>query len=68
MSDLAPGLLRYCRGRERDPSTAEEAAQDALVALVDRWQRHGPPDQPRAFAFAIARRRLARRAMRRRWL
>lgn len=66
VSEIAPGLLRYCRSRERDPATAEETAQDALVALVDRWRRLGPPDRPAAFVFTIARRRLARRAVRRR--
>ncbi len=45
---------------------AEEAAQDALTALVQRWRRHGPPDAADAFAFAIARRRLERRRSRRR--
>ena len=68
VDSLAAGLLRYCRGRERDSAMAEEAAQDALLALVDRWRRLGPPDHPEAFAFTIARRRLARRTMRRRLL
>lgn len=59
IEELAPRLLRYCRGRA-DAGSAEEAAQEALCALVDRWRRHGPPDSADAFAFTVARRRLAR--------
>jgi RNA polymerase sigma factor (sigma-70 family) len=65
---LAPGVLRYCRGRLGDPALAEEASQEALTALVMRWRRHGPPDSPAAFAFTVARRRSARLAWRRRLL
>ncbi len=63
---LAPRLLRYCLGLAGDPSLAEEAAQDGLTALVQRWHRHGPPDAPDAFAFVVARRRLERRRGQRR--
>lgn len=65
---LAPGLLRYCRGRLGDPALAEEISQEALTALVTRWRRHGPPGSPAAFAFTVARRRAARLAWRRRLL
>lgn len=63
---LAPRLLRFARGRYRGGTgaLAEEAAQDALAALVDRWRRLGPPDSPEAFAFAVLRRRLARARVR----
>jgi RNA polymerase sigma-70 factor (ECF subfamily) len=64
---LAPRLLAYALGRTGCRGTAEDVAQDALVALVRRWQKHGPPRSPDAFVFAIARRRAgranARRAM-----
>lgn len=63
---LAPRLLRFCLGLAGDRSLAEEAAQDALTALVQRWRRHGPPEVADAFAFAVARRRLERRRGRRR--
>jgi RNA polymerase sigma-70 factor (ECF subfamily) len=53
-----------CAGHRQD---AEEAAQDALAALVQRWRRRGPPDNPDAFVFTVARRRLRRTAVRR-WL
>jgi len=65
---LAPRLLRYCLGRTGSREAAEEAAQDALAALVGRWRRHGPPEFPAAFVFAVARRRAWRAAVRRRLL
>ena len=57
---LAPRLLRYCLGRLGDQGLAEEVSQEALTALVDRWRRHGPPESPVAFVFAVARRRAGR--------
>ncbi|MEM7587452.1 MAG: RNA polymerase sigma factor [Acidobacteriota bacterium] len=68
LGELAPRLLRYCRGRSASPELAEESAQEALTALVARWRRHGPPESPEAFAFVIARRRLSRQILRQRWL
>ena len=65
---LAPALLRFCLGVGGDRALAEEASQDALAALVDRWRRLGPPESPPAFAFAVARRRLHRALFRRRLL
>ncbi|MDA8020726.1 MAG: sigma-70 family RNA polymerase sigma factor [Thermoanaerobaculia bacterium] len=67
VTELAPRLLRFARGRSagHDAPLAEEAAQDALTALVDRWRRHGAPASPEAFAFAVLRRRLARAQARR---
>lgn len=66
ITGLAPGVLRYCRARTGDPALAEEVAQEALAALVSRWRSGGSPDSPAAFVFAIARRRAARHARRRR--
>jgi RNA polymerase sigma-70 factor, ECF subfamily len=68
VNDLAPRLYRFCLGRTGSPEAAEEAAQEALAALVSRWRRHGPPDSPEAFAFTVARRRAVRAALRRRLL
>lgn len=69
VTDLAPRLLRFALGRygggAGSAALAEEASQDALAALVGRWRRHGPPDSPEAFAFAVLRRRLARARVRR---
>ncbi len=60
---LAPRLLRYCRGRLKRTADAEELAQETLCALVERWRRLGPPENPEAFVFVIARRRAARVAV-----
>jgi RNA polymerase sigma-70 factor (ECF subfamily) len=65
LHDLAPRLLRYCVGRCQDSSLGEEAAQEALTALVARWRRHGSPDSPEAFVFTVAHRRLGRALWRR---
>ena len=62
---LAPRLVAYATGRTGCRSTGEDVAQDALTALVVRWTRHGPPESPEAFAFAIARRRAGRAVLRR---
>lgn len=61
--ELSPGLIRYCMARVRDRSLAEEIAQESLAALVQRWSRHGAPDSPQAFVFAVARRRATRAIM-----
>jgi RNA polymerase sigma-70 factor (ECF subfamily) len=68
VNELAPRLLRYCRGRLRDGDAAGDVAQAALTALVERWRKHGPPDSPEAFVFGIASRRSGRIAWTRwRW-
>jgi RNA polymerase sigma-70 factor (ECF subfamily) len=67
--DLAPRLIGYCLLRTAERALAEDIAQETLTALVRRWRRHGPPESPGAFAFAIARRRVGRALLRRRlWL
>jgi RNA polymerase sigma-70 factor (ECF subfamily) len=66
LAELARPLLRYCLGRTGDPALAEEAAQEALTALVQRWRRSGPPECAAAFAFAVARRRAGRLVLKRR--
>jgi RNA polymerase sigma-70 factor (ECF subfamily) len=68
VKELAPQLFRYSLGRTGDAGLAEEVAQDALAALVQRWRRHGPPECPAAFAFAVARRRAGRLNLQRRLL
>ncbi len=68
VNELSPRVVAYCRGLTRDAALAEDAAQDALVALVRRWSRRGAPDSPTAFVFAVARRRALRAVMRRRLL
>ncbi|MEU8585524.1 sigma-70 family RNA polymerase sigma factor [Streptomyces sp. NPDC048664] len=41
----------------RDVGVAEELAQDALVAALERWPRDGVPDNPGAWLMATARHR-----------
>ncbi|MFJ6616830.1 RNA polymerase sigma factor [Kitasatospora sp. NPDC091335] len=41
----------------RDVGIAEELAQDALVAALERWPREGVPDSPGAWLTATARHR-----------
>ena len=41
----------------RDVGLAEELAQDALVAALERWPEAGVPDNPGAWLMATARRR-----------
>ncbi len=62
---LAPRLVAYSTGRTGCRSTGADVAQEALTALVVHWKRHGPPESPEAFAFAIARRRAGRAVLRR---
>lgn len=41
----------------RDVGLAEEFAQDALVAALERWPQEGMPDQPVAWLMTVAKRR-----------
>jgi RNA polymerase sigma factor (sigma-70 family) len=57
---LIAGLARIVR----DVGLAEDLAQDALVAALERWPRSGVPDNPGAWLMATAKNRaidLARR-------
>jgi RNA polymerase sigma factor (sigma-70 family) len=60
---LIAGLTRIVR----DVGTAEELAQDALVAALKTWPRSGIPEKPGAWLMAVARNR-ALDAVRRRKL
>ncbi|HET8538562.1 MAG TPA: RNA polymerase sigma factor [Anaeromyxobacter sp.] len=50
---LVAGLARLVR----DVGLAEELAQDALVAALERWPESGVPENPGAWLMATARRR-----------
>ncbi|MBB4636924.1 RNA polymerase sigma factor [Longimicrobium terrae] len=50
---LIAGLARMVR----DVGLAEDLAQDALVAALERWPRTGVPDNPGAWLMAAAKRR-----------
>jgi RNA polymerase sigma-70 factor (ECF subfamily) len=60
LSELAPRLLRYCVGYMGDRSLGEEVAQESLAALVKAWRTSGPPGNPDAFVFTVAKRRARR--------
>src|SRR6516162_2384132 len=50
---LIAGLMRLVR----DLGTAEDLAQDALVAALERWPTSGIPDKPGAWLMATAKHR-----------
>jgi RNA polymerase sigma factor (sigma-70 family) len=50
---LIAGLARMTR----DVGLAEELAQDALVAAIERWPKEGTPAKPGAWLMATAKRR-----------
>jgi RNA polymerase sigma-70 factor, ECF subfamily len=51
-----------------DFELAEEAAQEAFAAAAERWEREGPPDNPRAWLVTTARNRAIDRIRRDRTL
>jgi RNA polymerase sigma factor (sigma-70 family) len=61
---LIGGLARFVR----DVGEAEELAQDALVAALERWPETGVPDKPGAWLMATAKRRAIDRFRRGRML
>ena len=50
-------LIAVLARMTRDVSLAEELAQEALVAALERWPETGAPDKPGAWLLAAARRR-----------
>ena len=66
VAGLAPGVLRFCTGMAGNVGDGEDAAQEALAALVRFWRRCGPPESPAAFVYAVARRQAWRARWRRR--
>jgi RNA polymerase sigma-70 factor, ECF subfamily len=59
---LIAGLMRLVR----DVDLAEEFAQDALVAALERWPRDGVPDNPGAWLMTTAKHRALDRLRRER--
>src|SRR6478672_4486915 len=59
---LIAGLVRMVR----DVGLAEELAQDALVAALERWPVDGLPDKPGAWLMATAKHRAIDRMRHRR--
>jgi RNA polymerase sigma factor (sigma-70 family) len=63
----SPRLLAGLARLTRDVGTAEDLAQDALVAALERWPATGVPDNPGAWLMAVAKNRaldVLRRAKR----
>ena len=61
---LIAGLTRMVR----DVGLAEELAQDALVAALEKWPQSGVPDNPGAWLMATAKHRAIDRLRRRKLL
>ena len=61
---LVAGLARIVR----DVGVAEDLAQDALVAALERWPESGVPDNPGAWLMATAKNRAIDRLRRRKRL
>jgi RNA polymerase sigma factor (sigma-70 family) len=53
----APRLIAGLTRIVRDVGLAEDLAQDALVAALERWPRSGVPDNPGAWLMAAAKNR-----------
>jgi RNA polymerase sigma factor (sigma-70 family) len=53
----APRLIAGLTRLVRDLGTAEELAQDALVAALEQWPAEGVPDKPGAWLMTTAKRR-----------
>jgi RNA polymerase sigma factor (sigma-70 family) len=58
LRDLAPQVLGAVIRRFRDFGASEDAVQEALIAAATQWPREGVPDDPRAWLFQVASRRI----------
>lgn len=58
-------LLALLAARTRDVAAAEDALADAFAAALSAWPRGGLPDNPEAWLFAAAKRKLIDAARRR---
>src|SRR5262249_49799167 len=61
-------LIAGLRRMVRDVGLAEELAQDALVAALERWPETGVPERPGAWLMATAKNRAIDRLRRRKLL
>jgi predicted RNA polymerase sigma factor len=55
---LAPQVLGAVVRRYGHFATAEDAAQEALLAAATQWPRDGVPENPRGWLITVAARRL----------
>ncbi|HYD87604.1 MAG TPA: DUF6596 domain-containing protein [Vitreimonas sp.] len=58
-------LVALLAARTRDVAAAEDALADAFAAALTAWPRTGAPDNPEAWLFAAAKRKLIDAARRR---
>ncbi len=58
-------LVAWLAARTRDVAAAEDALSEAFAAALRTWPQTGPPDNPEAWLFAAAKRRLIDAARRR---
>jgi len=61
----SPRLIAGLARMVRDVGLAEDLAQDALVAALERWPESGVPDNPGAWLMATAKHRAIDRLRRR---
>lgn len=58
LRELSPRVLGALVRRYRDLQACEDALQEALLAAAQQWPREGRPDDPRAWLFQVASRRM----------
>jgi RNA polymerase sigma factor (sigma-70 family) len=58
LRELAPQVLGAVARRFRDFSSAEDAAQEAMIAAFTQWPQEGVPDYPRSWLIQVACRRM----------
>lgn len=57
-------LLAWLAARTRDLAEAEDALADAFAAALETWPERGLPEEPEAWLFAVAKRKLIDRTRR----
>jgi RNA polymerase sigma factor (sigma-70 family) len=58
LRELAPQVLGIIARRFGDFASAEDAAQEAMIAAFTQWPREGIPDNPRGWLLKVACRRM----------
>jgi len=59
LRELAPQVLGAVIRRFRDFAASEDAVQEALLAAATQWPSDGLPENPRAWLYQVAARRIA---------
>ncbi len=58
LRELAPRVLSGLTRHHRDLGACEDAVQEALLAAALKWPKEGRPEDPRAWLFQVANRRV----------